>query len=78
MLYTSLNYNDVKNMTITQYYDLILAISSKQSFDVQSNAVGLTGEFDDDINPFYSIQDEAEKDRKMTVEEASELATLLS
>lgn len=45
---------------------------------MQANAVGLTGEFDDDINPFYSIQDEAEKDRKMTVEEASELATLLS
>lgn len=65
-------------MTITQYYDLILAISAKQTFDIQASAVGLTGEFDDDINPFYSIQDETEKNRKMTVEEASELANLLS
>lgn len=65
-------------MTINQYYDLIMAISSKQSFDVQAGAVGMTGEFDDDINPFYSIQEESDKNRKMTVEEASELANLLS
>lgn len=65
-------------MTITQYYDLILAISAKQTFDVQASTVGMTGEFDDDINPFYSIQDESEKNRKMTVGEASELANLLS
>lgn len=38
----------------------------------------MTGEFDDDINPFYSIQEESDKNRKMTVEEASELANLLS
>lgn len=40
LLYTSLDYNDVKNMTITQYNDLIIAISSKQAFDIQTGAIG--------------------------------------
>lgn len=32
---------------------------------------------DEDINPLYCIEDESEKDRKMTVEEARELAKAL-
>lgn len=65
-------------MTITQYNDLIIAISSKQAFDIQTGAIGFGGgEFDDSINPLYSIQDDTEEPRKMTVDDAKELASLL-
>ena len=60
-------------MTMAQYSDLLGAIGYKQVYDIQTNTVGMTGEFDDGVNPLYSIQEEIDLPKHMTVEDAKKM-----
>ncbi|MBU5669660.1 hypothetical protein KQI68_07375 [Peptoniphilus sp. MSJ-1] len=49
----------------------------KQIWDLQTNTVAMSGEFDEDVNPLYTFTEQVEQDRKMTVHEASQLVSML-
>lgn len=77
MIYTHLPYSEIKNLTINQYLDLLMMIQSKQIWDLQNNTVAMSGEFDEDANPLYTFNDATQEDRKMTVDEARQLVSIL-
>lgn len=77
MIYTHLPYSEIKNLTINQYLDLLVMIQSKQIWDLQNNTVAMSGEFDEEANPLYTFNNATTEDRKMTVDEAKQLVSIL-
>lgn len=77
MIYTHLPYSEIKNLTINQYLDLLMMIQSKQIWDLQNNIVAMSGEFDEEANPLYTFSNATTEDRKMTVDEAKQLVSIL-
>ena len=77
MIYTHLPYSEIKNLTINQYLDLLMMIQSKQIWDLQNNTVAMSGEFDEEANPLYTFNNATTEDRKMTVNEAKQLVSIL-
>lgn len=76
MIYTHLPYSEIKNLTITQYLDLLAIIQAKQMWDLQENTVAMSGEFDEEANPLYTFNNATQEDRKMTVDEAKKLVSM--
>lgn len=52
-------------------------IQTKQIWDLQNYTVAMSGEFDEETNPLYTFDDTTQEDRKMTVEEAQQLVSML-
>lgn len=77
MLYTHLPYSEIKNLTVIQYLDLLTMIQAKQIWDLQANTVAMSGEFDEEANPLYTFNYDEQSDRKMTVDEAKKLVSIL-
>lgn len=77
MLYTHLPYSEIRNLTIIQYLDLLTMIQAKQIWDLQTNTVAMSGEFDEEVNPLYTFNDNEQSNRKMTVDEAKKLVSIL-
>lgn len=77
MLYTHLPYSEIRNLTIIQYLDLLTMIQAKQIWDLQANTVAMSGEFDEEVNPLYTFNDNEKSNRKMTVDEAKKLVSIL-
>lgn len=77
MLYTHLPYSEIRNLTIIQYLDLLTMIQAKQIWDLQANTVAMSGEFDEEVNPLYTFNDNEQSNRKMTVDEAKKLVSIL-
>lgn len=77
MLYTHLPYSEIRNLTIIQYLDLLTMIQAKQIWDLQANTVAMSGEFNEEVNPLYTFNDNEQSNRKMTVDEAKKLVSIL-
>lgn len=77
MLYTHLPYSEIRNLTIIQYLDLLTMIQAKQIWDLQTHTVAMSGEFDEEVNPLYTFNDNEQSNRKMTVDEAKKLFSIL-
>lgn len=77
MIYTHLPYSEIKNLTINQYLDLLAMIQAKQVWDLQCNTVAMSAEFDEEANPLYTFNNLSNADKKMTVDEARKLVSML-
>ena len=78
MIYTHLPYSEIKNLTINQYLDLLAMIQSKQIWDLHNSAIAMGGgEFDEEANPLYTFSNVSDSDKKMTVNEAKQLVSML-
>lgn len=77
MIYTHLPYSEIKNLTINQYLDLLAMIQTKQVWDLQCNTVAMSNEFDEEANPLYTFNNTSSADKKMTVDEAKKLVSML-
>ncbi|NMW84679.1 hypothetical protein HKO22_02835 [Peptoniphilus sp. AGMB00490] len=52
-------------------------IQTSQIWDLQNYTVAMSGKFDEEANPLYTFSDAIQEDRKMTVEEAQQLVSML-
>ena len=76
MLYTHMSLDEIKNLTIIQYNELLLAIQNKQLWDLQNHTVAMSGEFDEEVNPLYLFEDKEEV-KKMTLADMNSLMSML-
>ena len=52
-------------------------IQTKQVWDLQCNTVAMSNEFDEEANPLYTFNNTSSADKKMTVDEAKKLVSML-